>query len=101
VSHDSRVAYLAHLFLADLAARRQDTDAEADQYLAAIAADSSARVAYIGLSNLALLAGDDRRARDYVRQWSTASAVDPWTLYRAGLDQLEGALQALLGMISR
>lgn len=101
-THDARVEYLAHLFLADLAAHRKDSDSATQEYLAAIVANPSSQAAYFGLSNLALLAGDEVRARTYIRRWSTFPPVpDPWTPYRQGLDQLQPALIALLGTISQ
>jgi tetratricopeptide (TPR) repeat protein len=103
-TRDARLSYLAHLFLADLSERAADNDGAVREYSAALAIDSSSREAYVGLSNLALRAGDDRRARDYIQQWTTrpaATVVDPWIAYQRGLDQLEPALQTLLRIISQ
>ncbi len=103
-SRDARLSYLAHLFLADLSDRAADNDGAVREYSAALAISPSSREAYIGLSNLALRAGDDRQARDYIEQWMrrpTSTVVDPWNEYQRGLDQLEPALQALLRIISQ
>jgi VWFA-related protein len=103
-TRDARIAYLADLFLAQLAVRRKDPASASASYSAAIVADPSARAPYVGLSSLALLAGDERGARDFVRRWTTrapSSALDPWTTYRPGLDQLQSMLDTLLTTISR
>jgi VWFA-related protein len=100
---DARLSYLAHLFLADLFERAKDSDGAIREYSAALLISPSSREAYVGLSNLALLAGDDRRARDYVQQWTgrPTATIDPWSAYLRGLDQLEPALQHLLRIISQ
>jgi tetratricopeptide (TPR) repeat protein len=103
-THDARIGYLAHLFLAQLAMRRNDATTAAGEYSAAIAADPASRAPYVGLSSLALLAGDEARARESIREWTTrapSSALDPWTTYRPGLDQLQSMLDSLLTMISQ
>jgi predicted negative regulator of RcsB-dependent stress response len=103
-THDARIAYLAHLFLAHLAVRSNDLETAAGEYSAAIAANPSSRAPYVGLSSLALLAGDEARARESIREWTTrapSSALDPWTTYRPGLDQLQSMLDSLLTMISQ
>jgi VWFA-related protein len=100
---DSRLLYLAHLFLAGVALHGHDAGTAAREYAAAIDAAPSARTPYVGLSNLMLLAGDSRAAEKRIHDWRSRSpsSGDPWTTYRAGLDQLESSVQALLEMISR
>ncbi len=103
-THDARIGYLAHLFLAQLAVRSNDVETAAGEYSAAVAAAPSSRAPYVGLSSLALLAGDEARARESIRRWTTrspSSALDPWTTYRPGLDQLPSMLDSLLTMISQ
>jgi tetratricopeptide (TPR) repeat protein len=81
-SRDQRILYLAHLFLADLATRQKDVNVAASEYKAAIAANPLSRIAYVGLSNLALLAGDAPRAQAYIRDWSLRNATPP-ALFRS------------------
>jgi predicted Zn-dependent protease len=103
-SHDPRVLYLAHLFLADIAARRHDSAVATSEYQAALAANPLSRIAYVGLSNLALLAGNGSDAQEHIRDWSLRDASPPdkaWTEYEKGIDQLQPTLNALLRMIAQ
>lgn len=103
-SHDQRVLYLAHLFLADLATRRRDSATAVREYQAALALNPLSRIALIGLSNLALLTGDQAHAAEYIQDWSFRNTAPPnveWTQYEDGLDQLQSTLNVLLQMISR
>ncbi len=103
-SKQSRIVYLAHLFLADLATRRKDDQTAVREYTAALTADPASRVAYFALSNLAQISGDDDQARQYMRAWLThdsGAAADPWMAYQLGTDQLHSHLNALLRMIAQ
>ena len=103
-SHEPHIVYLAHLFLADLAVREKDDKVAAGEYTAALAANSASGVAYLALSNLAQVSGNDDQAREYIREWLAhdhGSAADPWTLYQLGTDQLGSQLNVLLRMIAQ